>query len=67
MDFDKIGPLFVGIVSGIIGLAIISVVLSQKAKTSDVIQAGGSALSSIIAAAVTPITGSAGGFGTGGA
>lgn len=67
MDFDKIGPLFVGIVSGIIMLAIISVVLSQKANTPQVLQAGGSALSAILNAAVSPITGSAGGFGTGGA
>lgn len=45
------------IVAGVLGLAIVSVLVSQKAQTSSVIQASGSALSNVIAAAVNPVTG----------
>jgi hypothetical protein len=54
----NIGPAFVAIVMGVIGLAIVAVLVSQKASTSSVIQAGGSALSGIIGAAVGPVSGS---------
>jgi hypothetical protein len=54
----SIGPAFVAIVMGVIGLAIVAVLVSQKASTSSVIQAGGSALSGIIGAAVGPVSGS---------
>jgi hypothetical protein len=43
------------IVGAIIGLAIISVLVGQNAKTSDVITSGGNALSSLITAAVSPV------------
>jgi hypothetical protein len=48
----------VAVIGGIVGLAIVAVLVSQKAQTSGVIQAAGSALSGIIGAAVGPITGS---------
>lgn len=41
----------------IVGLAIVSVVLSKNAQTPQVLQAGGSAFSSIIGAAVQPVSG----------
>lgn len=55
---DKIGAGFVAIVVGVIGLAMVAVVVSQKAQTSTVLQSGGTALSSIIGAAVAPVSGS---------
>jgi hypothetical protein len=42
----------------IVGLAIVSVVLSKNAQTPAVFQAGGSALGTIIGAAVAPVSGS---------
>lgn len=44
------------IVGGAFTLAIVSVVLSQRAQTASVIGASGTALSNVIAAAVNPIT-----------
>lgn len=63
---SNIGPTFVTVVSGIIFLAIVAVVVSKRAQTPDVIKAGGSAFSSVIAAAVSPVAGNSGGtsFGT---
>jgi hypothetical protein len=54
----SIGPAFVTVIAGIIGLAVVAVLVSQKAQTSSVIQSGGTALSSIIGAAVGPVSGS---------
>lgn len=45
---------------GIIGLATISVVLSSRAQAATVIGAGGSAISQVLAAAESPITGGTG-------
>lgn len=47
----------VAIVSAVIGLAIVAVIVGQNAQTSTVIQSSGSALSSIINAAVSPVSG----------
>jgi len=44
------------IVSGAFALAIISVLVSRQSQTPNVIQASGSALSGVIAAAVNPVT-----------
>ena len=55
---SSIGPGLVAIVSGVIGLAIVAVLVSQNAQTSSVLQGGGTALSSIIGAAVAPVSGS---------
>ena len=55
---NQIGPAAVAIVSGIIGLAIIAVLVSTNAQTGTVISQTGGALSSIINAAVSPVAGS---------
>jgi hypothetical protein len=44
----------------LIGLAIVAVIVSQKAQTSSVIQSAGSALASVIGAAVSPVSGASG-------
>lgn len=54
----NVGPLAVSVIFGIIGLALAAVLVSQKANTSSVISGAGSALSSVISAAVSPVTGS---------
>lgn len=53
------------IVGGVIGLAIISVLVSKQAQTPQVFGAAGSALSSVIAAAVSPVTGTGSGASAG--
>ncbi len=45
------------IVAGIIGVAIVAVLVSSNAKTSDVISSSGSALAGVIKAAVQPVAG----------
>lgn len=55
---QQIGPTAIAIVSGIIGLAIVAVLVSRQAQTPTVISSTGGALSSIISAAVSPVTGS---------
>lgn len=68
---DKAFNAILAVVSGIIGLAIVSVIFSKRAQTSDVIVATGGALSSVISAATNPYTGqpnafsNAGGLATG--
>jgi hypothetical protein len=59
----QIGPGIIATIAGIIGLAIVAVIVSQKAQTPQVINAGGSALASVIGAAVSPVTGTANTFG----
>lgn len=55
---SSIGPTFLAVVGGIIGLAIVAVLVSQKAQTSSVIQGAGTALSNVLATAVSPVAGS---------
>lgn len=62
----QIGPAIVTIIAGVIGLAIVAVIVSQRAQTPQVFQAGGTALSQIIGAAVSPVTGSTNTFGAAG-
>ena len=50
-----IGAGVVAIVAGIIGLAIVAVVVSKNANTGTILTSGGTALSSIITAAVSPV------------
>jgi hypothetical protein len=50
----------VTVLTAIVGLAVIAVLVSKQANTSGVIQAGGSAFTSSIAAAVAPVTGGSG-------
>lgn len=51
------GDKIAAFVAGIIGLAIIAVLVSTRANTSNVITSAASGLSAIIGAAVSPITG----------
>lgn len=62
--FQNVGAGFITIVTAIIGLAIVAVALSKNAQTSNVLQAGGTALSSIIGAAVQPVTSNSNLFGS---
>lgn len=52
---NDVGPTIITIITSVIGLAMLAVVLSQKANTSTVIQSSGSALASVIGAAVSPL------------
>jgi len=62
----NIGPTFIAVLGGIFGLAIVAVLVSKKAQTPAVIQGAGTALSSIIGAAVAPVTSSGNQFGSSG-
>lgn len=64
---DQVSPTIIAIVTAIVGLAMVAVIVSQKAQTPNVIKASGSALSSVIAAAVSPVVGNnnASNFGAG--
>lgn len=57
---QHVGPAIVSIIAGILGVTIVAVLVSQRANTSAVIGASASGLSSIIGAAVSPITGGTG-------
>lgn len=48
----------VTILAGIVGLAIIAVLVSQKSNTSGVFAAAGGAFANAVSAAVSPVTGS---------
>lgn len=54
---DKALTAIMAIVSGIIGLAIVSVVFSKQAQTGSVIKETGGALAGVIQAATNPYTG----------
>jgi hypothetical protein len=56
MNLDRILTDIVSVAVMIVGLAIIAVLVSQKANTADVIKAAGSALASDIGAAVKPVS-----------
>ena len=49
------GELIALVVTGVLGLAIVAVLVGQKAQTSNVISTAGSSLSSVITAAVGPV------------
>lgn len=51
------GRALVSIVASIIGLSILSVVLSSRAQTAGVINAGASGLAAVLNAATSPVTG----------
>jgi len=53
----------VTVLTAIVGVAIIAVLVSKNANTTGVIQAGGSAFSSALGTALSPVTGG-GGFGS---
>ena len=54
---DKAISGFVGILTAVVGLAIIAVLVSNQAQTSGVIGAAGTAFSGILKAAVAPVSG----------
>ena len=57
---DKFVSGIIGILTAVIGVSIIAVLVSSQAKTGDVITAGGNAFTSILKAAVSPVTSSGG-------
>lgn len=66
MDVGKAFGEISVIASAVIGLAIVAVLVSDRAKTASVLQAAGSAFSGVIGAAVSPVTGGYGGMAGGG-
>jgi hypothetical protein len=58
------GATIVAVLAALVGLAIVAVIVSKNAQTPQVIQAGGSALASVIGAAVAPVSNN--NFGTAG-
>lgn len=56
----NIGPTFIAVLGGVLTLAMVAVLVSQKAQTSTVLTGAGTALSSVIAAAVGPVSGTQG-------
>lgn len=59
--FGKFEDTALAVVTGLIGLATVAVIVSKNAQTPSVLAAGGSSLSSVIAAAVSPVTGTGSG------
>jgi hypothetical protein len=55
---NQIVTALVTVATAIVGVAIIAVLVSQKAQTSNVIQAAGKAFASDLQAAVSPVSGS---------
>jgi hypothetical protein len=51
----------VTVLTAIVGVAIIAVLVSKNANTSQVLQAGGSAFSGALGTALSPVTGSSSG------
>ena len=54
---NSIGPGIITIVAGVIGLAIVAVLVSKNAQTSSVLTGAGTALSGVISSAVSPLSG----------
>lgn len=52
---DKAWETIITVASGIIGVAIVAVLVGKNAQTSTVISSAGTALSSVITAAVAPV------------
>jgi hypothetical protein len=48
-------PLVVAVIGGVIGLAIVAVIVSKQAQTPAVLQGAGTALAQVIGAAVSPV------------
>jgi len=57
---NDLGGAALAIVGGVITLAIVSVLVSRNAQTGSVISSAGGALSSVIGAAVAPVSGTGG-------
>lgn len=57
LGLDKMTEAVVTIATAIVGLAMLSVLVSRKAQTPQVIQAAGSAFSNALGVAESPVTG----------
>ncbi len=62
---DQLITSVVTVLTAIVGVAIIAVLVSSKAQTGSILQAGGGAFSQALEAAVSPVTGSSPSIGTG--
>lgn len=56
LDIGIIGPA-TAVISGIIGLAVVALVVSQRANTANVLKAFFSGVSNVIGVAISPVTG----------
>lgn len=61
---DSLVTAVVTVLMAIVGVAIIAVLVSKNANTTGVIQAGAGGFSQSLATALSPVTGSGGGFGS---
>jgi hypothetical protein len=57
MNVGAVGTGIVSVLMAIIGVAIISVLVSQQAQTANVLGAGGTAFSNVLKSALSPVTG----------
>jgi Ca2+/H+ antiporter len=57
---DKLITTIIGILTGVVGLAVLATLVSKQAQTPQVLQSAGQAFSSILQAATSPVSG---GFG----
>lgn len=55
MNGDQLTNGIIGVLIAVVGLALTSVIFSQRANTANVITAGGNAFGTIIKAAVSPV------------
>ena len=62
MDLGKGFSEIVVVLTAIIGLAIVAVLVSNRAQTANVLTAAGGAFSTVIKAAVSPVVGGPGAF-----
>lgn len=58
---EAFGNALTSIIMAIIGVAIIAVLVSNRANTAGVLGAGGAAFSGVLGAALSPVTGGSGG------
>jgi len=56
---DRITETIATVAAGVIGVAILAVLVSNKAQTGNVLAAAGGAFSNVLSAATAPVTGSA--------
>lgn len=61
---DQLITSVVTVLMAIVGVAIIAVLVSKNANTVGVLSAGSSAFSNALSTALSPVTGSGGGFGS---
>jgi hypothetical protein len=57
MNTDAIGSAIVSILMAVVGVAIIATLVSKQAQTANVLNAGGTAISNVLGAALSPVTG----------